>query len=761
MSFSATTPLTALVEHLRQTARSGDGEEAPAAILWTDPDRAWEQVHEQVRGWIPELLALGTYDPEAGTGPAIWLRWALEFRKGDAPPILYLPGVGRDELRSGEACPAHLRPLVELLYRGKPWLQKNGKDWTPTAFLGSEDGLGLDLPADSPTRAALLRALGDVMDHPVERLRGRRLDISFLHGLRISDPDRELLGWMGAPEQTRTHIGDDWGAFSDLCRSRLGFDPDEETPLEAGPKLVAGAGNWASVWNRYADAPENFPGVERVLRQSQPDGKPFMVAEGRWPNENDRLEAELRQALDELPKLAPSKACESINRLEKEHGKRRAWIWARLGHAPLAEALLPLSRLADGVCSPFGGSHPDDFRSAWEERSLEVDAASWEAVAAAGDGHAGLVGRVVSHILRPWLDESARTFQDAVARTPLPAPHEQPPVEAPEGGCLFFVDALRADLGKRLADRLQESGYSVEMTTRWNALPSVTATAKPSVTPLAEEFEGGALDESLAPAHRDAKKPLAASDLRARMRERGYQILEGAEPPEAAHGWAETGSIDKAGHAEQSDFPHRIGPELERVARRVRELLDAGWTSVRIVTDHGWLFLPGGLPKVDLPKHLTATRWARAAVLSGDRDPGVPRFPWTWNPGQWFATPPGIACFNKSDAFVHGGVSLQECLTPDILIESGNASGASIVSVSWRGLRCIVEAARGSGLRADLRLGGAGGASVAAKRKPVGDDGKVSLVLADDDFEGKELTVVLLDESDHPVAMRATRGGTS
>ena len=46
-------------------------------------------------------------------------------------------------------------------------------------------------------------------------------------------------------------------------------------------------------------------------------------------------------------------------------------------------------------------------------------------------------------------------------------------------------------------------------------------------------------------------------------------------------------------------------------------LLEAGWTSVRIVTDHGWLYLPEGLPKVDLPKHLTLSRWARCAVIAG------------------------------------------------------------------------------------------------------------------------------------------------
>ena len=34
-------------------------------------------------------------------------------------------------------------------------------------------------------------------------------------------------------------------------------------------------------------------------------------------------------------------------------------------------------------------------------------------------------------------------------------------------------------------------------------------------------------------------------------------------------------------------------------------LLDAGWQQVVVVTDHGWLYVPGGLPKVELPYYLT------------------------------------------------------------------------------------------------------------------------------------------------------------
>jgi predicted ATP-dependent Lon-type protease len=39
---------------------------------------------------------------------------------------------------------------------------------------------------------------------------------------------------------------------------------------------------------------------------------------------------------------------------------------------------------------------------------------------------------------------------------------------------------------------------------------------------------------------------------------------------------------------------------LEELRRKIDGLLAVGWKRVRVVTDHGWLLLPGGLPKIEL-----------------------------------------------------------------------------------------------------------------------------------------------------------------
>ena len=94
----------------------------------------------------------------------------------------------------------------------------------------------------------------------------------------------------------------------------------------------------------------------------------------------------------------------------------------------------------------------------------------------------------------------------------------------------------------------------------------------------------------------------------------------------------EKGELDKLGHSLQGKLAARVDDQIALLLERIESLLDAGWREVLIVTDHGWLWLPGGLPKVDLPKYLTQSRWARCASIKGDSTVRVPTFPGTGMP---------------------------------------------------------------------------------------------------------------------------------
>lgn len=119
--------------------------------LWPDRDFQWKAVIPRLQNELPELLVLGDYLPEQRTGPAIWLRCVIAGKidhvtiSESQTPIIYLPGVSRQDIRAVENCAEHLKPLAELQYRGTIWSQVSGKDWTILAFLKSDQGgLGWD-----------------------------------------------------------------------------------------------------------------------------------------------------------------------------------------------------------------------------------------------------------------------------------------------------------------------------------------------------------------------------------------------------------------------------------------------------------------------------------------------------------------------------------------------------------------------------------------------------------------------------------------
>jgi len=761
-----------LIEHIRARDVDFDDQARPVAILWTDPKGEWLPLANSMLPQMEELLILGKFAPDRRTGPAIWIRCMVDKTltepalPKDRVPIVYLPKVARQDLRAGEDCPDNLQPLVELMFRGTLWLQHNGRDWGVTTFLTSTKTLGLEIVRNNDTTAALLRALKEVALTPVSQLKGRHLEAGDFDKMLSSDVIRDLLRWMGNPEGARSRTDKNgWAAFCNQCHEQLDLDPETEADITAGELLGKGKGKWAEVWDRFAESPGSFGDIAGLLRRSRP-ADTILFDRGRWPNLNDEDEASVRKALRKTLDLNHGDACQAVCDLEKQHAKRRTWVWASLDLSPMAKLLEPLGRLAQAARTAIGGTTPDEAAAIYMDRGWIADAAAWEALSVAPSADEDIIREVVAHLLRPWLTDSAVAFQKAVGNSPLPCAGKQELVKASEDGCLLFADGLRFDLGRRLSERLEGLGCRVTLNHRWAAAPTVTATAKPAVTPVAAEIVGDTLGENFYPNMKSSGKEAGAQVLRDAMEGEGYQILgNGILAFPASHpaqGWSETGEIDELGHKLKIKMARQIPDELDRLAERILILLEAGWKSVRVVTDHGWLLLPGGLPKVNLPKHLTASRWARCAVIAGDSNPEVMRSPWHWNPAQSFATAPGIACFNKSDEYAHGGLSLQECLIPDLLVERGGETAvtASIKSITWRGMRCFLEATTDNkNITADLRLGQPNGTSVIADAKELDDDHTTSLVLAGDEHESDPLVLVLLGPDGNILAQKPTRVG--
>ncbi|MCL5279437.1 MAG: BREX-1 system phosphatase PglZ type B [Planctomycetes bacterium] len=778
----AGTLVEAVRRSLAQAARYNRGDVvAPAAVLWTDADGQWQPVVEQLRGLMPELLTLGDYRPEARTGPTIWLRCVIESAVRaerfasltwpvDTVPVIYMPGVSRQVLRAAEECPDSLKPLIELQYRGTVWAQKNGKDWTVRAFLVSEDGgLGLDVAEDRSTVQSMLGALSQLAVTPVTRLRGRRLEAEDFDKLMIGDTPRDLLLWLGDPDATRSQWDDGtWSAFRNRCQQDFGFDPETDGEIVGGEKLGQRKDAWYGVWERFAQSPSLFPGIPDLLRRAKPKNLGLFDEKDAWPDENDKMEKALRKALVEVGTMKPADARQRLEQLEAEHGPRRGWVWARLGMCPLANAMAHLAVLAKRTTATLGGDSADAMAKVYAEGGYLADDGTMRALAcvkAAED--AAAVQAAVRCVYLPWLDDTARQFQTCLAAKSLPTVAQQGGVEAGANECVLFVDGLRFDIGQRLVAMAGARQLEVTAGRRWAALPTVTATAKPAASPVAEKLRGGSLDADYCPEIADTGERLNTERFRKLLSAAGYQVLGPAEVGDGraknARGWTEFGEFDKLGHNLQSKLAARIEDQLELLLERVQALLDAGWKGVRIVTDHGWLLVPGGMPKVQLPKYLVESRWSRCASIKDGSHVELPVTGWSWNSLERYAYAPGVHCFVGGQEYAHGGVSLQECLVPVLAFAATSAPAGVVVTVrevQWVGLRCRVAVEPAAeGLTADLRTKPNVASSSITDPKPVDADGKAALLVADDSLEGTMVSLVIVDSSGRVVSKEPTTVG--
>ncbi len=761
---------------VRACGRSSDGSAAPVAILWTDPQKQWLPAVELLKQAMPELIELGSYAPELRRGPAIWIRCVVDRtipidRLPDStPPIVYMPGVARQQLRAGEDCPEEVRPLVELLYRGTAWMHQGGHDHTVSAFLKSPVILGLDVAEDAATNQALLNAVREVLPMPIASLRGRRLEASDFNQMVAGDVVRDLLLWIAASDvRHKVMTLEQWNAFSQSLISDFNFDPVADGPLTGAERMCKGQGLWAKVWSRFEEAPELYPGMVEALQRVDPregglfDGKDVT----RYPNANDEAEQELAEALRSLRGVPHAGVVRAVIELEATHSARRKTVWARLGRAKLAKALAPLSSLAHGVMKSIGGVIPADFIAHYETFGWKTDLALLDTMALVDRAQDDVIAQVARRLAEPWLDAGARAFQTAVMSHSPPGAQGAPTIAAEPGCCVLFVDGLRYDLGRLLAELLENAGCTVSVQSRWAALPTVTATAKPAVAPIANEIVGGAFDATFAPRFMSSEKAVDAAGLRSAIAAKGGQIIGNGDlllPLQAdSAGWRETGELDTLGHKLGARLARVARDETLKVADDIVALLEAGWRSVRVVTDHGWLLLPGGLPKVELPKHLAPTKWSRCALLDGAAPAGIVTAHWHWNSQYLAATPPGISCFTVNQEYAHGGVSIQECLIPDLRVSrpSPAMGGAPphLVSVAWAKYRCVIETQGASpDLRVDIRIGTPNGESVLKAPKALDADGSVSIPV-EDEHEKKSLVVLLLDAKGAVIAQRKTRIG--
>jgi hypothetical protein len=758
------TVLDAIATALQGAAEYDKNEKtAPAAVLWTDKGREWEPLLSALRARLP-LLTFGDYQPQLLQGPAIWLRCMLAGAiEGsalaiDETPVIYLPGVGRDDMRAVADVAELLQPLAELQYRGVFWTHPNGRDWTVAAFLRNKDkGLGLAVKDNAETPAALKRALGVLASERVADLANRELEAADFDALLDPDSTRSLLLWLDDPagfKQSRSV--EQWAAFRSTSKKEFHFDPATDGELTAAEYLGRRAGAWAKAWERFAEAADRYPHIPDRLRQAQPQE---LVPEhpDSWPQANEQAESGLRGALLALERAQPDEARARLRDLEIRHGERRGWLWGRLGQATLADALQHLLQLGDATAEGWRAGDVREIAHQYAASGWRADGAVLAALAAVdGADDVQAVKTAADVLYRVWLEQAAKALQAAAEAGDWPDGFDAS--EVPPSSCVLFSDGLRYDLGERLKARLEALACDCELSADTAALPPITGTAKPAVSPVAGKLASG---PGFDPTPVGGSSKLTAETLRKLMRDAGWQVLEPAEGGDpSGRAWTECGDIDEFGHSHGWKLAREVDAEVREIAERVERLLRYGWQRVVVVTDHGWLLVPGGLPKVDLPEHLAEQRKGRCARIKASAASDFLTLPWRWDSDVGIAFAPGISTFVAGQEYDHGGLSPQECVVPrlTVTLAGGAVPSVTIDTVAWSGLRCRVKVAGGAtGLSLDLRTkAGDAGTSLAVAGKEFDEAAEAAVLVKDDDRLGEAAIVVVLSADGSLVKQQTT-----
>jgi hypothetical protein len=622
---------------------------------------------------------------------------------------------------------------------------------------------------DNATKSFLRPSLYRILDERVDLLEGKHLDKDYFNSLLSGgDPVKNLLMWINDPEQFRGECDtNSWNGFVEICKSQFKFDPVGDGEIQAAYLLAEQAAPWNAVWERFAEAPQRYPHIPGQIRKTEPPAVTDLFDDNfGWPQWNERKEAELLAELNSVADKTEAEARQIVIAASKRHGERRSHVWAELGMSPMALAVEHLAELAELTHDSLAGGTAEDMAAVYATSGWRADNAVMNALACVtNDVQLEAVSAVIHAIYAPWAAQAALHLQKEVAENGYPGGDYKQATcqEFNSGTCVFFVDGLRFDLGNRLCQKLEERKHEVEISRNWSTLPSVTASAKAAVTPVRHLMKGEDVNEDFYPNIVATQKRAETYNLGKLIEDNGWQRLTKTEfgDPNGL-GWCETGEVDKKGHQLGWKLARTVDNILNEVVEQIEQLIATGWKSVRIVTDHGFVLLPSGLPESKLPSSLAVNKWGRCAAIKAGSNTDEQQYPWFWNPTQSFALASGISSYKKR-MYTHGGLSVHECVTIGITVRSGAApaSDIKIKSVTWKQLRCTVEVNKATeGIKLDIRThAGNAATSEANSIKSFKDKTSCSVIVEDDDLEGHNVFVVILDEQGNALAQKSTTVG--
>ncbi len=530
----------------------------PEVILWPDPENQWCEVIEVLQESIPHLLVYGSYDPEKKQGPAIWLKCMISkvlpeaTWPAGATPIVYLPGIAKTDLRNVENAVFNFQPLLEYQYTGTLFTQENGREWSILAFVENPVvGLGVRVAKDNATKDALKKTLLSIFQDRDVLANKSVIDADYLNNQLFPQIVPAILKWMckgdafyKAMDEGRREV------FTNLCKSQYEFEPDHKNIKAIAEKLGAQKGSWKYVWQLYATAPHKYPEIEPLLRLAKPADLGtgmYALPDESWPQVNEQKEELLALALSKIAKADPSKALSWLQQLEKEHSLRRGWVWFELGKSPLADAVQYLSVMAMSVSETFPSATIGELTKWYTDKGFVADQAMRKSLAAVKTEHnKAIVKAIIQLLYKPWLEAVTKKFQKLVEGDASIFTSQKAVAETET--FVLFVDAFRYELAREFVDRLSNTPFKASLQAGWSAIPSLTATAKPAVSPVGYAVSTQSNCNEFRPDLKNGKD-LLTNVFREALEANNYSLVNSTiDINDKAKYWQEIGDIDKKGH---------------------------------------------------------------------------------------------------------------------------------------------------------------------------------------------------------------------
>jgi hypothetical protein len=248
---------------------------------------------------------------------------------------------------------------------------------------------------------------------------------------------------------------------------------------------------------------------------------------------------------------------------------------------------------------------------------------------------------------------------------------------------VMFVDALRYELGQELLEALEadSAGDQRQLTARLAAIPTVTPIGMSALLPGGDRRQVNCEDDWEITINHSGN--LKDKDARRAWLEQHldnvvfYELSELLDTPsdripEASVYIVFDSTLDAVGETASTLAWNTFSTLLQSLKKGVHKLLALGVDQVHVVADHGFLLLDevGEHEKVSVREVPASARKSRYLVGRHLGKTDQLRFP---VPGSdeliaWFSR--GIGCFRTPGPYnyVHGGLSLQELIAPQLTV---------------------------------------------------------------------------------------------